>query len=256
MVESSLELRRHPISLSVAMATYNGERFLIEQLDSILSQLGPNDELVIVDDASQDSTCALIDGLCDSRIRLIQNETNQGVLASFETALHQATGEIVFLSDQDDIWLANKVTTVLQAFCSNPDITMVVSDAILVDQRGTLVAPSYYAQRGQFSDRFFMNLIRCKYLGCTMAFRAEVLQKALPFPSSRFLLHDVWIGVVNRLSGGKTQYLTDPLVCYRRHDSAVTGIRRLSAAHRTLLRLHLVYAAAGFWLRHHLVGSR
>lgn len=241
---------------SVAMATYNGERFLPEQLDSILSQLSPNDELIIVDDASQDSTCAVIDGLRDSRIRLIRNETNQGVLASFETALRQTTGEIIFLSDQDDIWRADKVTTVLQAFCSNSDNTMVVSDATLVDQRGALLALSYYAQRGQFSDRFLMNLVRCKYLGCTMAFRAEVLQKALPFPRSRLLLHDIWIGTVNRLSGGKTQYLPDPLVCYRRHDSAATGTHRLSAAHRTLLRLHLVCAAAGFWLRHRLAGYR
>jgi GT2 family glycosyltransferase len=242
------------MKISVCMAAYNGERFVAEQLHSILSQLSPKDEIIIVDDASQDSTCAVIVSFCDARIRLIQNETNQGVLASFETALHQTTGEIIFLSDQDDIWLANKVTTVLQAFCSNPDITMVVSDAILVDQRGTLLAPSYYAQRGQFSDRFFMNLVRCKYLGCTMAFRAEVLQKALPFPHSRLLLHDLWIGTVNRLLGGKTQYLPDPLVCYRRHDSAVTGTRRLSVARQTLLRLHLVRAAAGFWLRHRLAG--
>jgi glycosyltransferase involved in cell wall biosynthesis len=238
------------------MATYNGERFLEEQLKSILSQLGGNDELIIVDDASRDSTCAVIEGFCDSRIRLIQNETNQGVLASFETALHQTSGEIVFLSDQDDIWRADKVRTVLQAFDSDSDITLVVSDAVLVDEGGALLSRSYYAQRGEFSDRVLMNLVRCKFLGCTMAFRTEVLQKALPFPSSKLLLHDLWIGTVNRLTGGKTQYLPDPLVSYRRHDSAVTGTRRLSTVHRILSRLYLVGAAAGFWIRYHLTRYR
>jgi glycosyltransferase involved in cell wall biosynthesis len=241
------------MKISVCMATYNGEQFLVEQVDSILSQLGPNDELVIVDDASQDATCALIEGFCDSRILLIQNEANQGVQASFETALSQVTGEIIFLSDQDDIWVADKVTTILQVFNTNSGITMVVSDASLVDQRGALLFPSYYAQRGQFSDCFLMNLIRCKYLGCTMAFRAKVLREALPFPRSRLILHDIWIGTVNRLSGGKTQYLPTPLVCYRRHESAVTGTHRLSAMRRILLRLHLACAAAGFWFRHRLV---
>jgi glycosyltransferase involved in cell wall biosynthesis len=235
------------------MATYNGERFLAEQLQSILSQLSPNDEIIIVDDASQDSTCAVIDGFCDSRIRLIQNATNRGVVASFETALQQTTGEIVFLSDQDDIWRADKVKTVLQVFRSNSAITMVVSDAVLIDQDGAVLGPSYYSQRGRFSDRVLTNLARCKFLGCTMAFRTEVLQKAFPFPSSRLFLHDLWIGMVNRLSGGRTQYLPDSLVSYRRHDSAATGIHRLSAAHRILSRLQLIWAAAGFWLHHHLV---
>ncbi len=241
--------------ISVCMAAYNGGQFISEQILSILSQLRQADELIIVDDGSTDDTAEIIKSFLDKRIRLFRNTSNLGVSQTFERALLQARGEIIFLSDQDDIWEPGKVKMVLEAFCTHPGISLVVSDASLVDREGAPLANSYYEHRGRFSDGLFANLIRCKYLGCTMAFRVATLRRALPFPGLKLVLHDIWIGTVNRLLGGKTLYLAEPLVRYRRHDAAATGIRKLSFMRQVQGRAHLVGAAARFWLREYF-GSR
>lgn len=238
------------------MATYNGSRFARQQLASILDQLFEDDEVIVVDDCSTDGTLDIIKSFADSRIVLKQHATNRGVARSFEHALKYASGDIIFLADQDDIWKPEKTAVVVNAFCSNPKITMVVSDAALIDQDGERIDTSYYGQRGQFSDGILSNFVRCKYLGCTMAFRAELLRTALPFPQSRLILHDVWLGMANALSRGQTMYLEQPLVSYRRHSSTVTGTRRLSIAHRFRLRLALALAIAAFWVRQRFTPSK
>jgi len=233
--------------VSVCMAAYNGAQFILIQIRSILDQLEASDELIIVDDCSSDRTCELVESLGESRIHLIRHSRNLGVTQTFEDALRTASGSIIFLSDQDDIWLPDKVTTVLQAFSLNPDITLVISDAAMIDQDGVKRSESHYALRGRFKDGFLANVIQCKYLGCTMAFRAALLRNALPFPRSKTIFHDLWLGVANRLAGGKTHYLTDTLVSYRRHAGTLTGISRLSLRRQATIRLHLLWAAAGFW---------
>jgi len=102
------------------MAVYNGASFLRPQLESILEQLRADDELVVVDDASQDETAAILARTDDARLRLHRNERNLGVLATFEKALRLARGEIVFLSDHDDLWLAGKVEKILAVFAASP----------------------------------------------------------------------------------------------------------------------------------------
>jgi hypothetical protein len=244
---------RHPIRprVSVCLAAYNGARLIEAQLRSILGQLHADDEVVVVDDASSDGTCGVIEGLNDSRIRLMRRTSNQGVLRTFEDAIQMATGEILFLSDQDDLWTADKVSTVLAAFRSAPEADIVVSDATLIDGEGALIGPSYYASLHKFKPGILSNLLHCRYLGCTMAIRTRIRSRVLPFPRGADVLHDLWIGTSNAIFGGKTIFIERPLVQYRRHEGNVTGNKRLSLERRIRIRWDLCRSLAAAWLSRH-----
>lgn len=220
--------------VSVALAAYNGERYLLSQLTSILSQLGEADEVVVVDDASTDSTAQLVEGLKDARIRLLRNSSNQGVFKSFERAMRSTSGELVFLSDQDDVWHPDKVRTVTAAF-TDPSVSLVLSDATVIDAEGRVLDSSFYRSTGTFEPGLFRTLIRNRYLGCTMAIRRGMMQRVLPFPD-KMPMHDMWIGIVNRLHG-KVVYLDQPLMSYRRHGSNVS--RSGSVLQRLKWRINL-----------------
>lgn len=204
-------------SISVCMATYNGAAYLKIQLLSILSQLRNNDELVLVDDHSSDATLELVNEIGDKRIRIYQNHINLGVQHSFERALGLATGDLIFLSDQDDLWHPNKITMYIDVFVGFPDVTLVLSDARIIDKNSDLLLDSFFAIRGQFKSGVVSNLIKNKYLGCVMAFRRELLGKILPFPSL-IPQHDMWIGLINGVYG-KAYFISQPLIDYRRHDT-------------------------------------
>ena len=229
------------------MATCQGERYIERQLRSILSQLDPGDELCIVDDASTDRTCEVIRSLHDNRIRLILSPHNRGVLATFEASLRAASGDILFLSDQDDRWLPGKVSAVLNVFAGRPDVDLVASDANLIDENDQPLQASYYPMRGGFTSRFFPNLLRCRFLGATMAFRASLLPRVLPFPRGFDVLHDIWIGMRNTLSGGKTFFIDQPLIEYRRHTGNVS--RRQNWFRRARIRLDLLLALSLYSLK-------
>jgi glycosyltransferase involved in cell wall biosynthesis len=222
------------------MAAYQGEKHIALQLRSILGQLFADDEIIVVDDASTDGTCAEVSALQDARLVLIRNAANQGVLRAFETALSHCFGEIVFLSDQDDLWLPKKVETVLGAFAHDPDLMLVASDAILIDEEGAKIGDSFYAQRGKFRAGLWSNLLIGRFHGCTMAFRRALMKRALPFPPGRLAHHDTWIGCMNAMIGGKTRYIAEPLVAYRRHSTNVTGRKKLSNYTRLRMRLPIV----------------
>jgi glycosyltransferase involved in cell wall biosynthesis len=235
--------------ISVCVATYQGERYVGLQLRSILEQLSANDEVIVVDDGSTDHTCNEIYALNDTRLVLIQNNENQGVLRAFETALSRCSGEIVFLSDQDDLWLPQKVEKVLNAFAHDPALTLVASDAILIDDYGNKIGDSFYAKRGKFRAGLWSNLLIGKFHGCTMAFRSTLLRSALPFPTSREAHHDTWIGCVNAVRGGKTKYIAEPLVAYRRHSTNVTGRKKSGTYTRLKMRIPIVLGLLQFWMR-------
>lgn len=244
---SQVDPNRRP-KVSVCMATHNGEPFIGLQLRSILAQLEQTDEIILVDDASQDKTLLEIARFDDPRIQLIENKVNTGVLRAFESALRRATGEIIFLSDQDDIWLSQKVGTVLNAFYQNPETMLIVSDAVLIDDEGKRIGESYYAVRGRFRPNLWRNLIVCRFLGCTMAFRSRLLRRSLPFPRATQVHHDIWLGCVNAATGGKALYLEEPLVEYRRHSANVTGRVKFSWQRRIQMRMQLYAALLRFWL--------
>jgi hypothetical protein len=201
--------------VSVCLAAYNGERWLLGQLTSILHQLNENDELIIVDDASCDSTHRIVEELDDSRIILLRNICNIGINRSFERAISVASGEIIFLSDQDDLWHENKVFNVLSSFAEAPDVTLILSDAEIIDEVGSKRGYTYFEIRGKFVPGVMANIWKSKFLGCAMAFRSSLCQHFLPFPFS-IPGHDMWIGVVNEWYG-KTRFIEEPLIFYRRH---------------------------------------
>jgi glycosyltransferase involved in cell wall biosynthesis len=226
--------------LSVCMATYNGERFIVAQLESILSQLGPDDEVIIVDDASTDRTRDLICGFRDKRIRVIVRETNRGVVSSFEEALENASGDILFLSDQDDLWAPEKVSKVSKCFLDHPEVKIVTTRMQVIDEMGCNLEDDTYCRARAFTPAFLPNLLTNRFQGSTMAFRASLIPEILPFPTAFYVFHDVWIGVRNTLTGGKTHYIDEPLLLYRRHSGNASY--RLSRYLQCKKRLHLLIA--------------
>lgn len=235
--------------VSVCIAAYQGERYIEVQLRSILEQLSPDDEVIVVDDGSTDGTSGEVAALRDPRVVLIRNTANQGVLRAFETALCRSSGEIVFLSDQDDVWLPKKVETVLGAFTLDPELILIVSDAILIDDKGATIGDSFYAQRGKFRAGLWSNLLIGKFHGCTMVFRSSLLRSALPFPPGRLVHHDTWIGCVNALIGNKAKYIAEPLVAYRRHSSNVTGRIKLGNFTRLRMRTEMLIGLLSVYRR-------
>jgi len=210
------------MNISVCMAVHNGANFIREQIASILPQLGGEDEIVAVDDASQDTSIAILESFHDKRIRIIRQTLNRGVLITFERALLEASGEIIFLSDQDDIWRSDKIATMMNAFAADPRVTLMLSNGELIDSNGRSLSQQLYGN-GKFLPGVLPNIMRNRYQGSTMAFRREILEAVLPFPDG-IPMHDSWIGLVNALIG-RAAYLPDRLVFYRRHENNVTAGR-------------------------------
>jgi glycosyltransferase involved in cell wall biosynthesis len=236
-------------SISVCMAAYNGERFIVPQLQSILSQLADGDEVIVVDDASSDRTREVVRELQEEKIRLIEHDKNRGVSRTFEDAIQSACNDIIFLSDQDDLWVPTKVQTILQQFVANPELTLVATDAAIIDDQGALVLKSYFAGKGKFRPGLFANLLHNWYGGCTLAFRASIRRQILPLPHEYDVLHDIWIGVRNSLSHGHTVFIPESLVLNRRHATTATGRGKLTLWRRLRTRMHLLLAIAEFALR-------
>lgn len=207
-------------SVSVVMAVYNGRRFLPQQLTSVLSQLEMGDELIVIDDASSDESFNWLASVVDNRLRLYSNPQNLGVLKSFEHGLLLAQNPILFLCDQDDVWLPSKRSTFVAAFEGDQRIMIVISDAELIDSNGIVTAPSFMATRGGFRGSVWSTLIKNRYLGCAMAFRKELLALAMPVPPS-VPMHDMWFGALGS-AVGKVAYIDAPLMQYRRHGGNVS----------------------------------
>lgn len=206
--------------ISVCIATRNGSRFVGEQLNSILSQLGTADEVIISDDASSDNTLEIVRNFYDPRITILERKHSIGIVANFEQSLRQSKGEIIFLADQDDVWLPGKVE-VLRRKLIDHDLT--ISDCELVDQfLQPLKQPS--ERKLKTKKGLLRNLIRNSYMGCCMAFRRRVLNKALPFPSD-IPMHDVWIGLVAEMYFNVAM-VPETLVLHRRHqhNASTTGM--------------------------------
>lgn len=206
--------------ISVCMATYNGERFIRQQLESILSQLAPDDELVISDDSSLDATVSIIREFNDPRIRLFEGQTFRNPVLNFEFALKQCRGEIIILSDQDDVWLPNKLDVVRGVFArSLARPLLVVLDAVVVDENEMELFPSVL-QKLKAGRGFWKNLYDNRYLGCCMAFSSDLLERALPFPR-KIPMHDIWLGqLCERI--GCTEFIPVVTMKYRKHGTSLT----------------------------------
>lgn len=204
--------------ISVCVATYNGEIYVAEQLRSILSQLGPEDEVVLSDDGSTDATLQAVEELNDPRIRVLHS-TAHYFKWNFHNALCAAKGDIIFLSDQDDVWLPGKVEKCVEAL---REVDLVVHDSRVVDDNLETIYPSFFRFYGS-GPGLIKNSLNNTYFGSCMAFRRKVLEAALPFPKTNEIGHDIWLGLVAEMTG-KVRFLDEPLLLYRRHDLARTNL--------------------------------
>lgn len=206
--------------ISVCIATFNGEKYIKEQIISIISQLSEGDEIIVSDDGSKDHTIEVIKDLQDPRIKIFKNNGIHGYTGNFYNALKLASGEYIFISDQDDIWLPNKVNVSLKYLELND---FVVSDAMEVDKNLTVINGSRFALFN-IKKGYINNLCRCRYLGCCMAFNRKVLEALLPAPTfENKYPYDFWIALVAE-KYFKTSLISEPLILYRRHgDNASNG---------------------------------
>jgi glycosyltransferase involved in cell wall biosynthesis len=194
------------------MATYNGERFIAAQLESLAAQTLAPTELVVCDDGSSDGTVAIVEAFARKapfEVRLIRNEKNLGYIRNFEKALSLCTGEVVFLSDQDDVWFPEKIDHVLAVFAAE-QAAAVLNDQIIADGELRSSGQSKLANIRQagLSDDVMIT-------GCCTAINASLKALCLPFPES-IPAHDIWIGRMAVLLGVR-RVLDEPLQLYRRH---------------------------------------
>lgn len=196
--------------ISVCMATFNGEKYLKKQIDSILHQLSLNDEIIVSDNCSKDKTKHIIQNYKDKRIKYHEFE-KKSIVLNFQNSINKAKGEYIFLCDQDDIWEEGKVKVMMEELQKCP---LVISDCKIINENGIELYHSFFEIRSS-GKGILKNLIRNSYLGCCMAFRKEIIKSALPFPVN-LPMHDWWIGLIAEIFH-ETKFINNNLVMYRRH---------------------------------------
>lgn len=206
------------------MATYNGEKYLSQQLDSILNQTHPIYEIIIVDDGSSDDTLNILNTYRDkyNNIKVYPNPENIGVVKSFERAIMLASGDYVALADQDDVWFNNKIEVLVAEIGDN---LLIHSDAVLVDDDMNVLQPSHFAW-GKQSDKngFFDYLVNSNVTGCTVLMSRELINLTLPL-RSYVLPHDWYFSYYAAYCGRIKLYL-EPLIYYRQHAVNVSGAKK------------------------------
>lgn len=227
--------------ISVAMVSYQGAKYIKEQLDSILKQLGPEDEVVVSDDGSTDGTREILKSYQeqDDRVHMIDGPKT-GVKANVENALRACQGEYIFLADQDDIWMPEKVERVMEEFMSK-HANLVVHDAIVMDgECSEVILESFYSLKSSGAG-MLKNIWRNTYIGCCMAFKRNLLEEVLPIPSY-IEMHDQWIGVINDNLGLGTSFIPEKLLKYRRHGNNASGMTHYGIPRMIKNRVCFVWA--------------
>ncbi|TXI91482.1 MAG: glycosyltransferase family 2 protein [Neisseriales bacterium] len=207
------------MNISIAMATYNGEKYLAEQLDSILSQSQVPNEIIIVDDYSTDDTWQILQSYAknNSTIKIYQNESNLGACQTFNKAILLTTGDLIALSDQDDVWLPNKLAVLMANISDN---LLIHSDAYIVDEKLNVISQTF--KKGVMSQQNFIDyLFANNVTGCTCLFKRELINLALPIPTG-FYIHDHYLAIAASYFG-KLNYLSIPLIKYRQHSNNQIG---------------------------------
>jgi len=224
-----------PPRLSAVVATFQGERFLRDQLRTMLGQGVALDEIVIADDCSTDSTLAIAEDVkakSSIPIQILRGDCNLGISRNFERGLRASTGDIVFLADQDDGWRADKVARMLNEFTTRPTLDVLFTNARLVDEFGASLHDTLFkvlriarTERRRLRDgRAFDALLRRNLAtGATMAVRRASMLRALPIPEG--WLHDEWIAMIASASG-RIDFLDETLTDYRQHDKNHVGSKR------------------------------
>jgi glycosyltransferase involved in cell wall biosynthesis len=224
------------------MATFNGERYVEEQLRSILEQLGDGDEVVLIDDASTDDTLGVVTSIGDGRIRVMRHSNNRGYVKTFEEAIMASRGEYILLSDQDDVWLPGRVNSMLRALRSD---AVVASNMTIL---GSGERPRWWMNSSQ-ARQWRRNLVRILagasgYYGCGMGIRRDFVRVATPFPPFLYESHDLWIALLGNRARS-VGVVETPTLERRVHGDNVTPNRprsllKVLEARVMLLRLLLV----------------
>ncbi|WP_419699822.1 glycosyltransferase [Mucilaginibacter sp. NFX135] len=211
--------------ISVALCTYNGEKYIKEQLQSIIDQTYQNIEIIIVDDCSTDKTFLIVNDFakCDARIRCFRNDTNLGFNKNFEKALKLTKGSFISISDQDDIWEINKIQILLDNIKDN---WLIFSNSVIIDENGVVKDEKLLSDFSLSRLRSYKSLLLNNYItGHTTLFARVFLTYILPFPPIGF--YDWWMGFIAHYHK-RIVFIDQVLTKYRHHESAVTGIFRNS----------------------------
>jgi glycosyltransferase involved in cell wall biosynthesis len=216
--------------VSVCMATFNGARFVVTQIESILAQIDELDELIIVDDASTDGTLSLLRALDDPRIRVTGNAENLGYVRTFEKALSQAKGQHIFLADQDDVWPPGRVHRMQLGL---RHASLVAGNIAVLEGPPRIKSPfgaRDWKLNGDPARHPLPWLVRlamsnAPYFGSAMAVDSDLLELALPFPPSVQELHDGWLALLGLMSRS-IKHVPDRVVLRRLHDTNTSGRRR------------------------------
>ena len=217
--------------IDILLATYNGEKYLKEQLDSILNQTYTNFRLLISDDCSNDNTKVILKEyeLKDSRIKIFYQEKNMGYIKNFEFLLKNVESDFYALSDQDDIWMPEKIEVAIKKIKEN-DANLYFSDLKLIDEYGKNIGESFWKEKGFYKkvlkDKTKKGLLLNNYVtGCTIVARKELLKEILPIPND--MMHDYWIAIVASKKG-KIVYDNVPHIQYRQHGDNQVGSKMKS----------------------------
>lgn len=247
------------MKLSAALCTYNGARHLRAQLDSIAAQQRPPDELVVCDDASRDDSAQLAERFARAapfEVRVLRSTANVGTTKNFERAVAACRGDVIALSDQDDVWLPHRLQHIEEAFTHRPALTLAFADAYVVDEslqpryRLWQALPMGHARRRRIrGGEAFVELLRSNFVtGATMAIAARVWEAALPIPALQTRLHDGWLALIAGALGPMAM-LPEPAIYYRQHPAQQAGAAALpdwDARVQTLLRKREFAARADY----------
>ena len=218
---------------SVALCTYNGQQFLKQQLDSILNQTHKVDEIVVCDDGSTDKTIEILENYSanyPNTFYINQNEINLRSVKNFEKAVKLCSGDIIFLSDQDDVWVDNKVEKYVDYFDKNPNIEVLASNGYCIDENSKVHdkysiwdVPQFLREVNVTIDYYqIITQIANVASGSTMAFKKEIVSQTVPFPEVKDFHHDEWIALVS--AKNKTfELLTEKYYYYRIHSNQQVG---------------------------------
>ncbi len=225
-------------TISVALPVYNGAMYLKQQLDSILDQLEPDDEIVAAYQPSSDLSLEILERYQDrdGRIKIFHNK-GRGITSNFQLALEHCNGDYIFLCDQDDVWLPEKRKAVVETFRSS-GADFVLHDAVHTDENLNRQDKTFF-EIYPLGPGKWKNIKKPRMSGCCMAFTRAMRDKVLPLPE--IYGYDQWIFVVAEFTG-RIEYLPEVLLLHRLHgENSTTSTRRLDVVLycRAKLLIHL-----------------
>ncbi len=231
-------------AVSIVLAACNGQRYIGEQLMSIVCQMDHQDELIVSLDPSTDATKQIIQNIQSENVDLkivLVHGPGKGLIANFEHALGFAHNPVIVFSDQDDRWKGDKLDVIRHAFAQKPNLMALVHDAQICSEDLQTIEPSYMKAHGS-KNGLFNNLVRNSFIGCCMAVRKSVVDASLPFPYP-IPMHDQFLGM-QALRMGEVEFIDEVLIDYRRHEDNASSLKPSSLGDQIKWRMQLLQGLA------------